>query len=321
MTSISIVIPAWNEGKTIKSTVEALLGLDYDKQRCEIIVVSGGNDNTHELAQKLSTKMQSFLRYVVIPQGPMGKNAAIQQGIREARGEMIVLLDADTIVTTTWLTRMVEPIEQGACDLTVANSEPVKKNWISDFFMITKTYLLDRISTFSGGSVAFRSGVVGSRLDYYFDTNVRAGVNYLLMRRFMERGLRVMFAKDAHVTTHYPSSLKYFVVCELRWLTALVNIEGVRARTLACNAAVVASLICTLPIHNVPFLLSVLFHVVYAGKRTRIFWIASRQRDTNIAGVFGFIVLSYIYHIIGFISQMKCLLGLSKASYLRQGQR
>ena len=61
MTSVSIIIPAWNEAKTISATLEALLGIEYDKKCCEVIVVSGGNDNTYELARKLSRSMGSII--------------------------------------------------------------------------------------------------------------------------------------------------------------------------------------------------------------------------------------------------------------------
>ena len=321
MTSVSIIIPAWNEAKTISATLEALLSVEYDKKWCEVIVVSGGNDNTYELSRKLSRRMHSFRRYVVIPQRPLGKNAAIQQGIGEAGNDVIVLLDGDTIVSRQWLKGMIEPIENGDCDLAVANAEPVKRNWVSDYFMIIKTCQLESITMFPGGSIAFVASIVENRLEYFFDRNFRAGVDYLLMKRFMEQGLRVMFARDARVTTHYPHSLRGFVVTELRWLTALTNIEGLRGRAFACNITVVAALLFTFPIHKTLLLLSLLFHATYVSKRVRMFLVASRKYSMNVRNLFGFIVLSYVYHILGLVAHMRFLLGISKQTYLRQGQR
>ena len=321
MISVSIIIPAWNEATTIRATLEALLSIEYDKKWCEVIVVSGGNDNTFELSRKLAKKMDSFSRYVVLPQRPMGKNAAIQQGIREARNDVIVLLDGDTIVSSKWLRGMIEPIEKGDCDLAVANAEPVKRNWVSDYFMILKTCLLESITMFPGGSIAFVASIVENRLEYFFERNFRAGVDYLLMKRFMEQGLKVMFARDARVTTHYPHSLRGFVVSELRWLTALTNIEGFRVRAFACNIAVVAALMFALPIHKTLVLLSLVFNATYVGKRVRMFFFASREYSMNVKNVCGFIVLSYIYHVLGLVAHMRFLLGMSKQSYLRQGQR
>ena len=99
MTPVSIIIPAWNEAKTLEATFEALLAVDYDKAKIELIIVAGGDDNTYELARNLMVSKNVFARHLVIPQGRRGtKNAAIQQGIREAHNPIIVLLDADTLV-------------------------------------------------------------------------------------------------------------------------------------------------------------------------------------------------------------------------------
>ncbi len=321
MTPASIIIPAWNERKCIKATIEALLEIDYDKKRCEVIVVAGGDDNTYEVARGMSQMMSLFSRYIVIPQGPEGKNAGIQQGIKEAKNEIIVLLDADTIVTEQWLKAMTGPIEQGGCDLTIANPEAVRKNWISDYYMLTKAYFLEEITTYSGHSIAFKADIVQSRLDYFFDKAVKVGVDYLLAKRFLEQGQKIRFVKDALVITHLPSSLKYFVLCEFRWITALISIQGVSYRALACNTVVVTALIFALPLSKTLFMLSSLFNTLYIIKRVRMFVIASRHYTTSIRNILGFIMLSYTYHVIGLISHVNYFLGLRYGGHLYQGQR
>ena len=108
MPSVSIIIPAWNEERALKATLHALLEIDYDKKRCEVIVVAGGSDNTYEIAKSLLQTMEPFSGYIVLHQQPAGKNAAIQRGIIEAKNAIIVLLDADTIVTNQWLENMYQ---------------------------------------------------------------------------------------------------------------------------------------------------------------------------------------------------------------------
>ena len=321
MISVTIIIPAWDEEKTMGASLRALLDVAYDKDRCEIVVVAGGGDNTYELAQELSATMGKFSKYTVIVQEPKGKNAAIQQGIKEAKNDIIVLLDTDTIVSEQWLKHMVAPIEQGTCDLTIANPEPLKRTWVSHYYMIIKTSLLDSILTYSGNSMAFKAEIVKDRLEYFFDRNVKVGVDYLLAKRFMRQGLKVVFARDASVLTYTPSSFKYFVLTELRWLTALINIDGVSYRALACNTAVVAALILAIPVSKTLFILSLLFNVAYMFKKARMFLVAFKRCNIGVTDIFGFIMLSYAYHVIGFISYIKYFLGLSGESYLYQGQR
>jgi cellulose synthase/poly-beta-1,6-N-acetylglucosamine synthase-like glycosyltransferase len=321
MSSVSIIIPAWNEAKTLKQTLEALLEIDYDKKRCGVIVVAGGDDDTYEIAQGLSSKMGTFSKYVVIRQRRKGtKNAAIQQGLKEAQNDVIVLLDADTIVTERWLTSMVAPIEQGICDLTIANSEPIRRNWISDYYMIIKTYFIDRVTTYSGHSIAFRADMIEDKIEYFFDHNVWMGDDYLFEKRVSEQGRKTMFIKNANVRTHFPCSLKYFLKIESRWWTAFINMNGVSYKTLTCNIVVIGALVCAIPFSGILSMFSLLFNTLYIAKRAHIFLVASRQYKTKVRRILGFVVLSYVHHIILFVSHMRCFLGLWRDTYY-QGQR
>jgi cellulose synthase/poly-beta-1,6-N-acetylglucosamine synthase-like glycosyltransferase len=319
--SVSIIIPAWNESKTLKATLEALLGIDYDKTRCEIIVIAGGDDNTYEIAQRLSTVIQGFSRYVVVPQSRQKtKNAAIQLGIEEARNDVIILLDADTIVSKDWLKNMVEPIKEGSCDLTIANSEPVKQNWISDYYMVIKTYFFDNIVTYPGHSVGFKADIVEDQIDYFFDDNVWMGDDYVFEKRVLEQGRKTMFIKNAKVKTHFPCSLKYLLEIEFRWMTAFIDMNGVNYRTLTRNVAVIGALVCAVPFSKMLSIFSLLFNALYIAKRVHMFLVASRQYDTKFRRIFGFVVLSYVHHIILFVSHIRCFLGLHRDTYY-QGQR
>lgn len=321
MKSVSIIIPAWNEERTLKPTLQALFRVDYDKRKCEVIVVAGGYDNTYEIATAFSGTTTGFSRYLVISQEPEGKNAAIQQALSQARNEIIVLLDADTIVSEQWLKSMVAPIQEGTCDLTIANPEPIESNCISDYYMLNKAYFLDRISTFSGHSIAFEVSVVENQVDYFFDKHVKVGVDYLLAKRFIERGHEIMFSKEASVRTHLPSSLKYFVLCELRWLSALINIDGVSYRALASSGVVVGALIFIIPFSKTLFIFSLLLNTMYIAKRARMVLIASRSYKTNVQGLLAFIALSYTSHMLCLMSYAGYFLGLSERTYLYQGQR
>ncbi|MFZ8856528.1 MAG: glycosyltransferase, partial [Candidatus Nanopusillus sp.] len=54
---VSIIVPAYNEGKNIKNTLERLIDLEYPKDKLEIIVVDDGSkDNTYEIAKEYEEK-------------------------------------------------------------------------------------------------------------------------------------------------------------------------------------------------------------------------------------------------------------------------
>ncbi|MGC2237062.1 MAG: glycosyltransferase [Pyrinomonadaceae bacterium] len=90
---VSVVVPAFNEGKVIVRTIESLLESDYPN--FEVIVVDDGSgDNTFELARENfgANKKVSIFR-----KENGGKAEALNFGWRLAKGEIIVALDADTL--------------------------------------------------------------------------------------------------------------------------------------------------------------------------------------------------------------------------------
>lgn len=321
MTSVSIIIPAWNEEKVLGTTLDALLAVDYDRRRCEVIVVAGGSDNTYEIARRISTTMEVFQRYVVLRQIGRGtKNAPIQQGLREVRNDIIVLLDADTIVSKDWLKSMLDPIEQGRCDLTIANSEPVVKNWVSDYYMVIKTYYLDRVTTHPGHAIALRASVVEDRPEYFFDENIWMGDDYVFQKRVMEEGHRVLVVREVNVETRYPCSLRYFMAIEFRWGMASIHMEGANFKNLLNNTIVVGALISLVLFSETLLILSSLFHVLYVTKKVHMFLVASRKYNTRLKRVFGFVLLSYMNHIVSLFSYICYFLGLRRDTYY-QGER
>jgi len=96
--SVSVCVPAYNEEKTIIETLKSIVGLDYPKEKVEIIVVNDGSkDHTQEVVEnfiKENDKSNIFL----INQLNKGKGAAMNHALRKAKGEFFIPLDADSIV-------------------------------------------------------------------------------------------------------------------------------------------------------------------------------------------------------------------------------
>ncbi len=91
MTKISIIVPAYNEGKRIESTLRSLFTIFPSE---EIIVVSNGSvDNTIEILKTWKNK-HANLKYVEFPE-KLGKGGAIIEGLRLANGDLIGFIDAD----------------------------------------------------------------------------------------------------------------------------------------------------------------------------------------------------------------------------------
>ena len=322
MTPLSIIIPAWNEASVIEQTLQHIVDADCDKEKCEVIVVAGGKDGTLEAAHKLSGMMQSVGRYVVLEQKPLGKNAAIQAGIRKARSPVLVLLDGDTFLSKNALKELTAPLEKDQSDLTIANPFPITRTWVSEYYMISKEYLLNQISTISGVAMALKTDQVRQRLDYFFDENVRVGVDYLLAKRLAEENRKILFVPAAKVITWMPTTLKYFLLNELRWLSAYIYLTGVKWQHFGMNLLILAGIVLLiLPFHVWSLSLAIVIHGAYLFKKGSAFMTVFSRGKTKLKYFPGFLILSYAHHLVGLVAHLQNLAGFTKNLTLRQGER
>ncbi len=89
----SVIVPAHNEEKNIKETVEFLHGLDYPAY--EVIVVNDGStDNTKAELDRLLKKYPAWLKVVHLSPNS-GKANAVNAGIALCKGELVLMMDAD----------------------------------------------------------------------------------------------------------------------------------------------------------------------------------------------------------------------------------
>lgn len=93
---VSIIIPAYNEGKYIGETLEAVLHQDFPEEFEVIVADNASTDNTSEVAR-------SFPGVKVLYEGTKGVQFAREMARREAKGEILACLDADSIPPRDWL--------------------------------------------------------------------------------------------------------------------------------------------------------------------------------------------------------------------------
>ena len=95
---VSIIIPACNEEKSTVKTLESILGVDYPKNKFEVIFVDDGSkDNTLKIARKFEGNHDGKVVKVFTKKNG-GKASALNLGISHATGKIIFSMDADTYV-------------------------------------------------------------------------------------------------------------------------------------------------------------------------------------------------------------------------------
>ena len=108
---VTIQIPVYNEGKLIEQTIEALCRLEYDKENFLIQILDDSTDNqTLTIEQEISKNIrkQGFNVTLIHRNNRLGyKAGALNNGLCQAHGEFIVVIDADTILPHDFLTRLI----------------------------------------------------------------------------------------------------------------------------------------------------------------------------------------------------------------------
>lgn len=94
---VSILIPAHNEAIVISHTLEAMLNLEYPRDRLDILVINdGSSDETGEIVSGFAAKDPRVRLYTVPPgEGGKGKSRALNIGVRQTDAAFIAVYDAD----------------------------------------------------------------------------------------------------------------------------------------------------------------------------------------------------------------------------------
>ncbi|MBX7150484.1 glycosyltransferase [bacterium] len=108
---VSVLIPARNEERHIGECLEALALQDYNQDKFEIIVINDrSTDRTSAIAREFENKFKHFtivdIKEMHATMAP--KKNALNEGIKIAKGEIIVCSDADCYAEVSWIRSMTE---------------------------------------------------------------------------------------------------------------------------------------------------------------------------------------------------------------------
>lgn len=108
---VTVMIPSHNEQDVIAKTVEAVLKMDYEKY--EVIVIDDrSEDNTAAVLKELEQKCENVHALIRDKDAFPGKSAVLNEALEIAKGEAILVFDADARMNPDFLTKLVPHLEK-----------------------------------------------------------------------------------------------------------------------------------------------------------------------------------------------------------------
>jgi cellulose synthase/poly-beta-1,6-N-acetylglucosamine synthase-like glycosyltransferase len=226
--SIAIIVPCWNEEKTIKGTVDSLLALDYPKDKLTIVLVDDGStDGTAKV-------MDSFVgnpQITVIHKENGGKHTAMNLGIeRSPQAEFVGCLDADSFVAPDSLREIIGYFDDPkVAAVTPAMSVHEPKSWIekmqhADY--IHGITLRHTIASLNGlyvtpGPFSFYRRETVLALGGFRKAHNTEDLEMAL--RIQHAGYLIENAPRARVYTKTPKSIRSLIKQRTRWTTGFLR--------------------------------------------------------------------------------------------------
>jgi biofilm PGA synthesis N-glycosyltransferase PgaC len=227
--ALSILIAAYNEEASIADTLRSLALQDYPGGFEAMVIDDGSTDNSAAIVAATS---YPWLRLLRQPRN-MGKSAALNRGLAEARYHLIVTLDADSYLYRDALRNLVERyMSDPASTVAVAGTMLVgnsRKNWVTkvqewDYFhgiaAIKRVQSLFQGTLVAQGAFSIYDRKILKEIGGWVDC---VGEDIVLTWEILCRGWRIGHAEDACCFTNAPDTLRQFVRQRQRWARGMME--------------------------------------------------------------------------------------------------
>lgn len=224
---VSIIVPAYNEELNAERTVHNLLKTNYAD--LEVIFVDDGSKDATYSRVKATFENNPKVTVLTKPNG--GKAAALNFGIEHAKGEILVCIDADTILPSDAIPKMIpyfaDP-EVGAVagNVRVGNTLNLLTNWQSIEYTTSQNFdrrafdAVNAILVVPGAIGAFRKTAMEDIDGFTTDTLAE---DCDLTLRLLRAGYRIRTCNEALALTEAPETLNMFLKQRSRWTFGMMQ--------------------------------------------------------------------------------------------------
>lgn len=231
---VSIVVPAYNESVVIANCLRSIARSDYQHYEA-ICVDDGSSDDTYARMQELVEELPR-VRAITKPNG--GKGSALNAGIAQTQGSVVMLVDADGVFGPDTISGMLRSFDDDRIGAVCGNDRPVNLNRVQTTFLSLISHLgtglmrraLDELHCLpivSGNIGAFRREVLDltGPLDEY-----TVGEDLELTWRVYVAGYRIAFSPHSLVYAESPSTVRGLWKQRVRWARGLLQTTAMHLR-------------------------------------------------------------------------------------------
>jgi len=224
---VTVVVPAYQEAVVIENCVRSILRTSYP--HLDVVCVDdGSSDDTYARMLRLAAEHPQV---TALRQENAGKGAALNTGIAAARGEVLLLVDADGLFGPDTVSELLRGFRDERIGAVCGNDRPVNLDRVQTKLLALISHVgtglmrramdvLRCLPVVSGNVGAFRREVLAATGPLRTDT---LGEDLELTWRVYEAGYRVAFAPRALVHAESPSTLRGLWRQRVRWARGLVQ--------------------------------------------------------------------------------------------------
>ncbi len=226
---ISLVVPAYNEGRVIQAAIRSLLLLDYPN--FEILVIDDGStDDTYEKAIAVAREQQSISVRVITKRNG-GKAEALNTGMTAARGEFILNMDGDSKLSSNTLRACIRHFENPKIGAVAGNVKVINREniwtkiqaleYVEGLAMARKAQSFMRaVNIIPGPLGMFRKSVLQQVGGYDHDTFAE---DCDLTLKLLMRGWHIAYEPTAIAWVETPSGLLDLLKQRYRWTRGILQ--------------------------------------------------------------------------------------------------
>ncbi|MGJ8744338.1 glycosyltransferase [Polaribacter sp.] len=233
--TVTVIVPAYNEGKQVWATLESLAKSDYPKEKLQLLAIDDGSKDDTWYWMKEAKRILGD--QVAIMQQPknMGKRHALYRGFNLGTGDVFVTVDSDSIVKEDTLRNLVSPlVTDKKCGAVAGNIQVLNNkkallpkmlnvSFVMSFeFKRSAESSLNSVLCTPGALAAYKATAVFACLPEWVDQKFMGkasdiGEDRALTNMILKQGYSVLFQKNAYAYTNVPEDYTGLYKMFIRW--------------------------------------------------------------------------------------------------------